>query len=108
MVEIFWDIAAMDCATLKDGLSRVVTTVHWRCNGVDGNHVGSSYGSVGLSDADPAAFVSFDDLTKDAVVAWTKAALGDRVAEIEANIEGQIAALKAPATVTPPLPWAKV
>jgi len=105
MAEISWDIAALDCATLKNGLSRVVTAVHWRCNGVDGDHVGSSYGSVGLADADPATFVPFDALTKDAVVAWAKAALGDSVAKIEAGIEAQIAASKAPTTVTPPLPW---
>jgi len=46
MAEISWDIAALDCATLKDGLSKIVTTVHWRCTGVDGNHVGRSSGGA--------------------------------------------------------------
>lgn len=105
MNEILWKIERLDCAPQQGNLSNVVHVVHWRCNGVEGDHTGTCYGSVGL-DAPDASFVAFDALTEAAVLAWVKAKLGaDEVARIEASVAAQIAASKNPTVTYPSLPW---
>lgn len=105
MADISWKVERLDCAPQQGNLANVVHVVHWRCNGVEGDHTGTCYGSVGL-DAPDASFVAFDDLTEAAVLTWVKTKLGaDEVARIEASVAAQIATSKAPTVTYPPLPW---
>jgi hypothetical protein len=68
-------------------------------------HSGSSYGSVGLAEADSSSFTAYADITKDNAVAWAKAALGaDEVTRIETSIAAQITESKTP-TKTTGVPW---
>jgi len=102
---VTWDIVALDATKTVGSLSDVVTTVHWTASDADGDHTGSSYGSVGLAEADSSSFTAYKDITKDNAIAWAKAAIGsDEVAAIETRIAAQITESKTP-TVTSGVPW---
>ena len=91
-----WTIAQLDRQT-SDGL---VTTAHWRVNAVDGDYSAGSYGTVGFERGD--TFVAYASLTEAQVIAWVKDKLD--VEEIEASLQAQISAQKAPTTATG-TPW---
>ena len=95
-----WTVSAMDYTVSQDGHTNVVNTVHWRVSKEDGDHSGSSYGTVGL-EAPGESFVEWDDITETTAVGWAKAALGDeQVSSIEAAIDAQIAELVTPTSGT--------
>jgi len=86
-------------------LSDVVTIIHWTASDSDGDHSGSSYGAVGLAEADSGSFTAYADITKDNAIAWAKAALGaDQVTAIETSIAAQITESKTPTRFTG-TPW---
>ena len=102
---VTWDVVSLDATKTVGSLSDVVTTVHWTANDADGEHIGSSYGSVGLAEADSGSFTAYADITRDNAVAWAKAALGaDEVTAIETNIATQITESKTP-TKSTGVPW---
>ena len=102
---VTWDVVALDATKTVGSLSDVVTNVHWTASDADGEHTGSSYGSVGLAEADSGSFTAYKDITKDNAIAWAKAALGsDEVTAIETSIKNQISESKSP-TVTSGVPW---
>ena len=102
---VTWDVVALDATKTVGSLSDVVTTVHWTASDADGDHIDSSYGSVGLAEADSGSFTAYKDITKDNAVAWAKAALGaDEVTSIETSIAAQITESKTPTTSTG-VPW---
>ena len=93
-----WTVATMDYDVSSGGKTNVVTNVHWRCTKADGDHTGSSYGSVGL-EAPGESFVEWDDITEATAIGWAKAAIGaDEVTAIEAAIDAQIAEKATPTT----------
>jgi hypothetical protein len=95
-----WTVSAMDYTVSQDGHTNVVNTVHWRVSKTDGDHSGSSYGTVGL-EAPSGTFVEWDDITEATAVGWAKAALGDeQVAATEAAIDAQIAEQATPTSGT--------
>ena len=110
---VTWNVVALDSTKTVGSLSDVVTTVHWTANDSETigsgdsavEHSGSSYGSVGLAEADSGSFTAYADITKDNAVAWAKAALGaDEVTRIETYIAAQITESKTPTTSTG-VPW---
>jgi len=102
---VTWNVVSLDATKTVGSLSNVVTTVHWTASDSDGDHTGSSYGSVGLAEADGGSFTAYADITKDNAVAWVKAALGtDEVTSIETSIAAQITESKTPTTTTG-IPW---
>jgi len=110
---VTWDVVALDATKTVGSLSDVVTTVHWTAKDTETvgsgesavNHTGSSYGSVGLADADSGSFTAYADITKEDAVAWAKAALGaDEVTAIETRIASQKAESKTP-TKSTGVPW---
>ena len=104
-MSVTWDIASLDATKTVGSLSDVVSVVHWTANDSDGDHSGSSYGSVTLAAADSGSFTAYADITKDNAIAWAKAALGsDKVTAIETDIAAQITESKTP-TVTSGVPW---
>lgn len=81
--------------------SDVVYNVHWRVTGTDGTHSATSIGTQTLETADLSGFTAFDSVTHEDMITWTKAALGaERVTELEASLDSQIAELAAPTSVT--------
>ena len=107
-----WKVAALDYAVSQDGLSNVVTTVHWTCSKEDENgNSGYAYGSHSLPEPDPSNFVEWDDLDEFTVLSWmtsdmvAKADEGENPAmAIEASVDAQIAEQAAPTTGTG-VPW---
>jgi hypothetical protein len=93
---ITWTIAQLDRQT-SDGL---VTTAHWRVDAVDGDYSSGSYGTVGFERGD--TFIAYDSLTEAQVIEWVKDKLDVEV--IEAGLQAQIDAKKAPTTATG-VPW---
>ena len=79
----------------------IITTVHWSASKTSGEHTASSYGSVGLTASDTV--IPFANVTEANVQAWLASALD--LAEIEAVLDAQLAALTAPA-VLDGFPWA--
>ena len=110
---VTWNVVALDATKTVGSLSDVVTTVHWTASDTETvgsgdsavNHTGSSYGSVGLAEADSGSFTAYASITKDNAVAWAKAAIGsDEVTAIETGIAAQITKSKTPTTTTG-VPW---
>ena len=101
---VTWN-ATLDVQKTVGSLSDVVTTIHWTASDSDGEHSGSSYGAIGLAEADSGSFTAYADITKDNAIAWAKAALGaDEVTSIETSIAAQITKSKTP-TESFGVPW---
>jgi len=109
---VTWN-ATLEGSKTVGSLSDVVTTVHWTASDSETvgsgdsavNHSGSSYGAVGLAEADSGSFTAYADITKDNAIAWAKAALGaDEVTRIETSIAAQITESKTPTRFTG-TPW---
>ena len=70
---------------------------------------GSVTYSVNLLPAEGSNFIPYADITQAEAIAWTQAALGaSRVAAMEAEVQAQIDAQKAPTPQPAPLPWVPV
>ena len=106
---VTWSVVSLDSTKTVGSLSDVVTSVHWTATdsetvGED-TYTGSSYGSVGLAEADSSSFTAYADIKESDAVAWAKAALGtDEVTAIETGIAAQITEAKTP-TKTSGVPW---
>lgn len=102
-----WNINQLDAYPEYEGNVDVVFTVHWSITASEDEYVGYAYGSVGLTLDPEATYVPYADLTKEQVVGWVHAALGEeQVAAYEASVVAQIELQKNPIVVTPTLPWA--
>jgi len=109
---VTWN-ATLEGEKTVESLSDVVTTVHWTASDSETvgsgdsavTHNGSSYGAVGLAEADSGSFIAYGSITKDNAIAWAKAALGaDEVTRIETSIAAQITESKTPTRFTG-VPW---
>ena len=106
---VTWSVVSLDSTKTVGSLSDVVTTVHWTASdsetvGSD-TYTGSSYGSIGLADADSSSFTAYGSITESDAVSWAKAAIGaDEVTAIETSIAAQITEAKTP-TTTSGVPW---
>ncbi len=102
--EITWLVGQLDCVPQTAEGADFVVTVHWSCNGVDGDYVGSVYSTCSFSVVQGEAFTPYDQLTQDQVLGWVWANGVDKAAT-EAAVEQQIANQINPPIVSPPLPW---
>jgi len=106
---VTWSVVSLDLTKTVGSLSDVVTTVHWTASdsetvGED-TYTGSSYGAVGLAEADPSSFTAYSDIKESDAIAWAKAAIGaDEVTAIETGVAAQITEAKTP-TTTSGVPW---
>ena len=96
-----WNVAQMERHT-ADG---IVFTVHYTVDANDGTYASSAYGSVGLEQPE-GNVIPYADLTREIVIGWVKEKLGgdEKVAEIEAALQGQIDQQRTPTTAQG-LPW---
>lgn len=102
-----WDCRTVDCYPTKDEqgveLTDVVYNIHWRLTGTEGDHSATVIGTQNLTaeDIQPEGFIAFEDLTHEQVIAWVEEAMGEeRVAELKASVDSQVAALITPTSVT--------
>ena len=91
-----WSITNLDSNT-ADGF---VTTAHWNCTAVDGEHSASAYATVSWPEGTPA--IAYDNLTEATVLNWVWESV-DKAAT-EASLAAQIALLKNPVKTTG-TPW---
>ena len=92
-----WTISQLDRQT-SDGF---VTTAHWQCSAVDGEHSVSVYATCSWADGTPT--VPYASLTKETVLGWIWANGVDKDAT-EAALTAQIELQKNPVTATG-VPW---
>jgi hypothetical protein len=102
--EITWLVGQLDCVPQTAEGADFVVTVHWQCNGVDGDYSGSVYGTCGFAVAEGEAFTPYAALTLEQVLGWCWANGVDKESA-EAAVEQQIADQKNPPIVVLPLPW---
>lgn len=104
MTTITWSVAMLERSNDND---KVVNIAHYRVDGVDGDDTAGAYGTMNFEgDASADGFIAFDSLTEADVIGWVKAEFGDeKVAEIEAAINAQIAEKQNPTSVAE-VPWA--
>jgi hypothetical protein len=103
-----WNFPQLEVAPSLDGLTDVVTTVHWTLTAQDGNYVASCYGSVGL-DSPGTPYTEFVNLTKAQVESWVKAKIDagrQKVSDLEAGLAGNIETQKQPKTISKKPPFA--
>jgi hypothetical protein len=102
--EITWLVGQLDCVPQTAEGADFVVTVHWSCNGVDGDYNGSVYSTCSFPVVEGTSFTPYADLTQAQVLGWIWDNGVDKTAT-EAAVEGQIEAQKNPPVVSPPLPW---
>jgi len=102
-----WGFPCLDAYPEADGETDVVFCVHYTYTADDGEgHVGSVYGTVGVTLDAGAPFTPFADLTEAQVQGWVEDALGaETVAAMKLNVDGQIAEAISPTKVTLAPPW---
>ncbi len=103
-----WVILQLDCYPDQESHADVVFNIHWRRQATDGeNHTSDVYGSQSLAFDPTALFTPYANLTFSQICGWLDGAMGaDRVAELDAALDQQIANQISPPVVAPPLPWA--
>jgi hypothetical protein len=101
-----WKVAALDYAVSQDGLSNVVTTVHWTVSKEDeSGNSGYSYGTQSLPAPDPNSFTDWDNLDEFTVLTWATNEMGEEaVTAIQDSVDAQIAE-KANPTHGCGVPW---
>ena len=104
-----WNVSTVDTYPTHNSQSDVVYNVHWRLtatddanNDADGNpQTASVYGSQAVDTSDLSSFTAFADLTASDVQGWVESALGaDKVTEMKASLDANIAAKITPTSVT--------
>ena len=104
-----WDVSTVDTYPTKDSKSDVVHNVHWRLTATDdtnkdsegNNWTADVYGSQAVDTSDLSSFTAFADLTASDVQGWVEAALGaDKVTEMKASLDANIAEKVTPTSVT--------
>lgn len=103
MITYTWTIERLDTAPSMGELADVVTCVHWRLAGGDGEHRAEIYGVAGMADPIPEAFSDYDTLTKVEVLSWLADAMD--MAAAEATVAQMIADQQTPAVVPRAVPW---
>ena len=97
MSTIVWNISQLDRQT-SNGF---VTTAHWQCSAVDGEHSASVYATCSWSDGTPT--IPYVDVTMQEVLDWCWTSGVDKDAT-EAALAAQIELQKNPVTATG-VPW---
>lgn len=100
-----WKITRLEIIN-KDGLSNVAIQSCFDVSGVDANDKrGFAQGDVLLDAPNPQDFTPINEVTEAQAIAWTKAALGDRVSFYEGLVAEQIASQYVEKPQAADLPW---
>ena len=104
-----WNVSTVDTYPTHNSQSDVVYNVHWRLTATDdtnkdsdgNNWTADVYGSQAVDTSDLSSFTAFADLTASNVQGWVETALGaDKVTEMKASLDANIAAKITPTSVT--------
>ena len=99
-----WTFPQFEVAPSADGLTDVVSVIHWRLDAMDGNFSAGAYGSVALGAPNPDAFTPYDQITEQ----WAIDAVSSIIdlPAVEAALAGEINKKMNPATVPMAPPFA--
>jgi hypothetical protein len=102
-----WVVNQLDTKPKEDGLTDVVSVVHWTRTaeqyvGAEPINV-SSYGTMGCTTPSSTDFTAYPDLTFEQVCGWLDAGLD--VTSIDLGLDGQIENIINPPIIVLPLPW---
>ena len=101
-----WLISQLECYPQHENETDVVFTVHWRRQATDGTHTGDIYGSQSIEFNPADTFVPYAQLTQAEVEGWLEAAMGaERISELNAALDKQIADQINPPVLRMPIPW---
>jgi len=102
-----WVINQMDTKPTEDGLTDVVSCIHWTRTAeqyVGGEPINvSSYGTMGCTTPSSTDFTAYPDLTYEQVCSWLDAGLD--VPAIDAGLDQQIENIINPPIIVLPLPF---
>ena len=99
MTNFNWQVVEMNRLTSDD----FVVTVHYNVSATDGTYQASTYGTTSYTQTPGESYVPYASLTEAVVVGWVQTSLGKDV--VEASLQSQIDALKAPVQEAG-VPWA--
>lgn len=106
MITYKWEFPAFDCSLDKEGMEKVVTTVHWRYSGTDEDGISAgTYGAQPVGEPNPDAFTPYPDLSEEQVIGWMESVID--VEEMNSNIAKQIELIKNPIQITLSPPFNK-
>ena len=97
MATYTWNIANLERAQ-----DDYITIVHWRCDGVEGEHSIGAYGTVAFNQEEGEPIIPFANLTEELVTGWMFEKLNKE--EIEAAVQAKLDELANPPLVSG-LPW---
>ncbi len=99
-----WSFPQFEVAPSEDGLTNVVSVIHWRLDALDGIYSAGAYGTVALGAPDPAAFTPYDQITEQWAIDAVSANIDLPV--VESALTGEIAKKQNPPTVPMAPPFA--
>lgn len=98
-----WTIRKLDVAPSKDGLTNIVTQIHWRVTATDGTVSENIDGGSMVDVPDPELFTDFTELTEAIVLGWLSEIIDFQALEVLA--EKLLLDKLNPPIISPPLPW---
>lgn len=106
--EYNWEVSQMETVPSVDGLTNVVSIIHWRRNAVavDGEKTYSAgtYGTMACATPSETDFTAYPDLTFEQVCGWLEAGLDVEAENVK--LDSQIENAINPPIVVLPNPWA--
>ncbi len=95
-----WTINALDAKISQDSKDNVINTIHWGYSAVDNDDATKAASSIGTHSVeyDKDNFTEYASIKESDVIAWLEAGL--EVDDMKANLDAQIALLKAPVDKT--------
>ena len=97
-----WNCKTIDVYTHEhNGHEGVIWNVHWRVSKGEGDLSATRYGTQSLNTEELENFTPLADVTEAMVQGWVEAAMGaDEVTEMKTSLDGQIAKMITPNSVT--------
>ena len=106
-ITYLWVVSQMDTIPSIDGLTDVVSVVHWRrqATAIDGDktYYADTYGAMGCATPSETDFTAYPDLTFEQVCGWLEDGLD--VEALNANLDAQIENQINPPIIVLPNPW---
>ena len=95
-----WTINALDAKISHDSKDNVINTIHWGYSAVDNDDATKTASSIGTYSVeyDKDTFIEYDKIKESDVITWLEDGLD--VDAMKANLDAQIALLKAPVNKT--------
>jgi hypothetical protein len=98
-----WVVNQLDTIPSIDGLTDVVSVIHWSRIATQDEIVVSSYGTMNCTTPSETDFTAYPDLTQEQVCGWLENGLDTET--IDLNLDKQIENIINPPIIILPLPW---